>query len=123
MASAFALLFLGFALLALSQDRYQECVFGSNGPIAPASRAQRATGLIAIALALPLCVWDQGGGFGSLLWVVLMGAAAMAVALLLTWRPRSLRLLGLWRIGKTPEATQAPVPNVQRLPTKNPHPP
>lgn len=93
MASAFLLLFLGFALLALSQERHQQRVFGSDRPLPPVSRAQRATGFIAISLALPLCVLGQGGGFGSLLWVVLMGAAAMAVALLLTWRPQWLRLV------------------------------
>lgn len=94
MAGAFLLLFLGFAVLALSQERHRERVFGPNLPVAIPSRAKRAIGFVAIGLALPFCVASQGGGFGSLLWVVLMGAAAMAVALLLTWHPRSLRLLG-----------------------------
>lgn len=93
MASAFLLLFLGFALLALSQERHQERVLGPNWPLAPARPAQRAIGFIANGLALPLCVVGQGSGFGSLLWVVLMAAAAMAVALLLTWRPSAFRLL------------------------------
>lgn len=93
MASAFLLLFLGFALLALSQERHQQRVFGSNWPLARVSRPQRVVGFIAISSALLLCVSGQGGGFGSLLWVVLMGAAAMAVALLLTWRPSAFRLL------------------------------
>jgi hypothetical protein len=93
MTAAFALMFLGFAVLALSQERHWERVHETNWLAARSPRAQRAIGFIAIAAALPLCLHDQGAGFGSLLWVVLMGAAAMAVALLLTWRPRWLRPL------------------------------
>ncbi|MGC1174129.1 DUF3325 domain-containing protein [Polaromonas sp.] len=81
----------GFALLALSQERHVERVFGHHARPAPALRAQRATGFTAIGLGLPICIAAEGAGFGSLLWVVLVCAAAMSIALTLTWRPRWLR--------------------------------
>ncbi len=81
----------GFALLALSQERHVERVFGSHARPAPRLRVQRATGFTAIGLGLPACVAAEGAGFGSLLWVVLVCAAAMGIALTLTWRPRWLR--------------------------------
>ena len=89
--AAFGLALWGFALLALSQERHVEHVFGRHARPAPRRRAQRATGFTAIGLGLPVCLASEGAGFGSLLWVVLVCAAAMSVALTLTWRPRWLR--------------------------------
>lgn len=89
--AACLLALLGFALLALSQERHFEHVFKKNRPIALVSITHRAIYLIAISLSLPLCIASQGASFGSLLWVMLVCAAAMAVALLLTWRPGWLR--------------------------------
>lgn len=89
--AAFWLALWGFALLALSQERHVEHVFGRHARPASRLRAQRATGFTAIGLGLPACLAAQGAGFGSLLWVVLVCAAAMGVALTLTWRPRWLR--------------------------------
>ena len=88
-ACIFAL--LGFALLALSQERHLERVFASNMPPTHNRRAQQAIGFIAIGLSLPACMATQGASFGSLLWVMLICAAALAVALTLTWRPGWLR--------------------------------
>jgi uncharacterized membrane protein len=93
-ACVFAL--LGFALLALSQERHLDHFFESNRPPAKNIRAQIAIGFIAISSSLPICISAQGASFGSLLWLMLICAAAMAVALTLTWRPgwlRSLRYL------------------------------
>jgi heme A synthase len=89
--AAFTLALWGFALLALSQERHVERVFGHHARPAPGLRAQRATGFTAIGLGLPVCLAAEGAGFGSLLWVVLVCAAAMGIALTLTWRPRWLR--------------------------------
>jgi hypothetical protein len=83
----------GFALLALSQQRHLERVFESNRPPSHNRRAQTAIGFIAIGLSLPACIASQGASFGSLLWVLLLSAAALAVALMLTWRPQWLRPL------------------------------
>lgn len=88
-ACIFAL--LGFALLALSQQRHLDHVFESNKPPASNQRAQQAIGFIALGLCLTACITTHGASFGSLLWVMLMCAAALAVALTLTWRPGWLR--------------------------------
>lgn len=81
----------GFALLALSQERHVEHVFGRHARPTRRLRSQRVAGFTAIGLGLPACVAAEGAGFGSLLWVVLVCAAAMSIALTLTWRPRWLR--------------------------------
>ncbi|MEO5659403.1 MAG: DUF3325 domain-containing protein [Polaromonas sp.] len=81
----------GFALLALSQPRHRYRVFKSNSHLAHMPHAPRATGLIAIGLSLPACIAAQGSSFGSLLWVMLVCAAALAVAFMLTWWPQGSR--------------------------------
>jgi hypothetical protein len=50
----------------------------------------RATGMALILLAWMLCTGRDGIAFGSLLWGMLMPAGALAVALILAWRPRCL---------------------------------
>ena len=93
MLAACVLALLGFALLALSQERHLELFFESNSNLNHNQWARRATGFIAISLSLPACIGAQGASFGSLLWVVLICAAAMSVALTLTWRAQWLRPL------------------------------
>lgn len=93
MFAACLLAVLGFAVLALSQDRHLARVHKTNRPLLRASLAQRAMGLAMLTSSLPACIAAQGAGFGSLLWVVLMTAAALAVAFTLTWRPQWLRPL------------------------------
>lgn len=95
MLAACILALSGFALLALSQERHLERVFESNNPATHNSWAQHATGFMAVSLSLPACIAAQGASFGSLLWVMLICAAAMIIALLLTWRPHWLRQLFL----------------------------
>ena len=85
---------LGFALLALSQPHHRARVYGENSTVALAVSTQCAIGFIAIGMTLPACVLSQGASFGTLLWVMEMAAAAMAVAFTLTWRPHWLRGLG-----------------------------
>lgn len=48
-------------------------------------------------MSLPATIASQGASFGCLLWVLSMTAAAMAVALTLSWRPQWLRLVFPWR--------------------------
>lgn len=87
---------LGFAWLALAQERYQDPVYGHSCSIARVAIARRAIGSIAIGMSLPACMVSQGASFGCLLWPLSMGAAAMAVALTLSWRPRWLRVAWPW---------------------------
>lgn len=89
--AGFACAWLGFALLALSQERHFARVYRSNGPVAYKQRPQRVIGFMAIGISLVCSIASQGASFGSLLWVLAIIAAALAVALLLTWRPQWLR--------------------------------
>ena len=91
MLIALLLNLLGFALLALSQPRNLEQVLKENITIAPVATTQRAISFIAIGMSLVVCCVSQGASFGSLLWVLELAAAAMAVALTLTWRAHWLR--------------------------------
>lgn len=43
---------------------------------------------IVLILASLLCVAGHGAGFGLILWVMLIGAGIVAVALTLSWRPQ-----------------------------------
>ena len=75
----------GFACLALAMpDHWEQVKGGPQRGAAP--RWLRPTGLLLLALAYGLCVWRDGDSFGSLLWTVLISAAAVAVAFTLTWR-------------------------------------
>ena len=97
--AACLLALLGFAGLALSQDRHFTRVCGSNWPAARIPRAQRAISLIAAGLGLPICIAAHGASFGSLLWALLLPAAAMTIALVLSYCPRWLQpLAGAARI-------------------------
>lgn len=85
---------VGFGLLALTQERHYETVFGPSHTMRPDRVARlRDLGFALVACSLPICIAASGSGFGSLLWVVLMAACAGAVALALTWQPRVLALL------------------------------
>ena len=48
--------------------------------------------MLSISLALSLV--RDGASFGSLLWITMIGVAALTVALTLAWRPRWLRPAG-----------------------------
>lgn len=93
MLAACVVLLLGMALLALSQERHRDRIFISTRPTAHSIRAHRTAGFITTGLGLPACIASQGASFGSLLWLLLLSAAALAVALTLTWRPQWLRPL------------------------------
>jgi len=85
--AGFMAAWLGFALLALSQQRHFFHVHKENVPAALVLSGQRAIGFIAIGVSLVCCIAGQGASFGALLWVLSLSAAAMAIALTLTWRP------------------------------------
>ena len=80
-------------LMALSQQRHFVHAYKSNVPAAYAIDVQCAIGFIAIGANLVCCIAGQGASFGALLWVLSLSAAAMAIALTLTWRPHWLYCL------------------------------
>jgi len=77
---------LALALLALSQEEHWTRV--GMPPATPLARRWRYVASAVLILAGVLCVAGHGAGFGLLLWVMLISAGIMAVALTLSWRPQ-----------------------------------
>ena len=84
--AAAAACYLALALLALSQEEHWTRV---GMPAAtPLARRWRYVASAVLILAGVLCVAGHGAGFGLILWVMLIGAGIVAVALTLSWRPQ-----------------------------------
>lgn len=83
--------YLGFALLALSQDRHWERAGGGRDCPAWLVRPMRIAGYVLLLASLALALWRDGPGFGSLVWATLLSVGATAVTATLTWRPNWLR--------------------------------
>lgn len=84
----------GMGWLALALDVHWEQVRGAD-PLAPSTaRLLHALGL---AASLALCLTVDHASMASLVWVMALAAAALAVAFTLTWRPRWLGPLVVWR--------------------------
>jgi tellurite resistance protein TehA-like permease len=92
--SSFLTSYLGFTLVALSQERHWSAVQGND--TLPPGRPPAwgfAAGIGCLLASLCAAVASQGPAFGSLLWVMEISATAVAVSLTLSWWPRALRLL------------------------------
>ena len=83
--------YLGFALLALSQDRHWLRAGGKQPCPARLVMAMRAVGYGLLLAALGLALLRDGPSFGSLLWVAMLTAAALGVVATLAWRAAWLR--------------------------------
>ncbi|GAN70424.1 DUF3325 domain-containing protein [Acetobacter syzygii] len=83
------LLFLAFALLALTQFQHRRATGQQDLPAHRIVVVRKIAGVL-LVMALAMAVWQQGGGFGFLLWVGLASLAACMVALALSWQPRTL---------------------------------
>lgn len=85
----------GMGWLAL--DVHWEQVRGAD-PLAPSTaRLLHALGALGLAASLALCLTVDHASMASLVWVMALAAAALAVAFTLTWRPRWLGPLVVWR--------------------------
>lgn len=85
----------GFACFALAMPRHWAAASGRSLAAVPHRRALRLGGFALLAGTYGLCVYRDGPSFGSVLWVVLIPMAAIAVALTLAWRPQWL-LPAVW---------------------------
>lgn len=93
-AAAFAVSYFSFALLALAQEQHWSGITRSlelPQPSAAALRRWRCFAGTGLALGCALCLLGNGPSFGVLLWVLLLGVCAMAVAFTLAWKPQWLR--------------------------------
>lgn len=98
LAGALAATYLGFAWLALRQSPHFAAVTLGSGArrAAPPPELQRrllARGASGLLLGAVLSFWAEGPSFGSLVWVLLLAGAGVAVTFTLTWRPHWLRWL------------------------------
>jgi hypothetical protein len=85
--------YLGFALLALSQDRHWHHLGGARHCPARTAGALRAAGYALLLASLGLSLVRDGPGFGALLWATILSVCAVAVVGTLTWQTRWLRPL------------------------------
>jgi len=89
--------YAGFACLALAMARHWTEASGQVMDVAPHRRSLPPLGFSTLGVSYALCVYRDGPSFGTLLWVLLCYATAIAVALTLTWQPRFL-LPAVWRV-------------------------
>lgn len=82
--------FLGCTFLAISQDRNCRKVLGNSVPD-QSQRFARFIGWSLIGAALVFCILRDGGSFAALLWPLVVGSAAIAVAILLAFGPQLLK--------------------------------
>lgn len=85
LVAAALLAYAGFACLALAMPDHR-ALLGDRAACLPSSRLLRLLAACLLGGAYAVCLWRDGGSFGSLLWLVLISAAGLAVAFTLTWR-------------------------------------
>jgi hypothetical protein len=93
LAVVLAATYLGFALLALSQDRHWHHLGGGRHCPPRLVWLLRTSGYGLLLASLVLALWRDGPSFGALVWVTALSICAFAVVATLTWRPRWLRPL------------------------------
>ena len=102
---AYALALAGFAALSMSMTRHQRVALGAL--LSPARRrALRAAGFVLLAASGSWCVLRFGVGLGLVAWATLIAFAALAVILVLTFRPRWMRFVA-WRTAERSEKQQS----------------
>lgn len=91
-AAVLACCYLGFALIALTQDQHRKRVAeraGRQG--ARARRMQRIAGSAMLACGLGVAMLIERADFASLLWILSVTLGAQLVTATLAWRPAMLR--------------------------------
>jgi hypothetical protein len=83
---------MGWLALTLNTHWRQVC---SGTPSANTVIAMRSLGSSALLISLLLCLSVDHASMASLVWVMLLAAAAMSIALTLSWRPQWLRVLAV----------------------------
>ena len=89
----FLVLYLGFAALAMSQDRHWQRLSGDKQCPRRTAIALRAVGWMLLGTGLVLALLRDGGGFGTLLFGTGISIGALAVVATLTWQASLLRPL------------------------------
>ena len=82
----------GFVALALAMERHHRQVW-QRAPSRKQCMLLRCFGITGLGAALAACVAHAGWATGTVIWLGLMTVAALAVALVLSYRPRWLALM------------------------------
>src|SRR5436190_11883316 len=88
--------YIGLALFALSQKVHHASVASTTTRAALPRSARRRCGTLgsaSLALGLAASLYAKGPSFGSLLWVLGLAGAGLAVTFTLSYRPHWLRAL------------------------------
>ena len=83
----------GMGWLAVAMPVHWQQVECGGPPSRRAALAARGLGALGIAASFALCFAADHASMASLVWVMTLSAAALGVALLLSWRPGWLRPL------------------------------
>jgi hypothetical protein len=83
----FALAYAGFVALALAMHRHHRRVWHRSVP-GGARMLLRMTGVVCLCLAFAACVVHVGWSVGPVLWLGLLTASGLGLAVLLCYAPR-----------------------------------
>jgi hypothetical protein len=83
----------GMGWLALAMDVHWEQACGAATQPPARARRLRVLGALALAGSLWLCLAVDHASMAALVWIMSLAAAALAVAMALSWRPHWLRVL------------------------------
>lgn len=95
LAGAAACALLGMAWLALAMPVHAQQAWGGV-PRPGQLRALRLAGAGAVSLCLGCCLGSDHASMAVLVWVMLLGVCAIAVATVLAFGPRALRHSAPW---------------------------
>lgn len=93
LAASFAASGVGMGWLALALDPHWQQVNGPAPLPRPTRRLLRAAGSAALAFSLIACFLADHPSMAPLVWIMGLTVGALAVALVLAWRPRFLAIL------------------------------
>jgi hypothetical protein len=86
---------IGMAWFALAKLPHWRQVTGEEWQHGGTRSTLRFAGAVALALSLGLCVAADHITMSFLVWIMILAAGALGVALLLAFRPRALRWIAL----------------------------
>lgn len=96
LGAAYVCCVVGFGWLALAMESHWQQLRGAQPLPAGAARALRGLGAVGLFASLLACLRADHASMAALVWVMLLAAAALTVALTLSWRPALLRPLVGW---------------------------
>lgn len=84
---------VGMGWLALAMEPHWRQVRGDAARMPATTRRLRLLGAVALAASLTLCLAVDHPTMAALVWIMTLAAASQAIAFVLSWRARWLRVL------------------------------